>query len=97
MQMTRQIIGILGCVLLVVAGAFAAALVFFETTITEAGLPYHFTTSSLLVLVLFGMAGICTLCGHSSRLRTLAAYATFGLALLFVGYVGLVLIAFRNG
>jgi hypothetical protein len=92
--MTRQILGVLGCVALVAAGALAAAIVFFDAEIANAGFSYHFVNYSLLALVLFGFAGLCGLCARSTRTGTLSAYGTLGLGLLFVGYVAVVLLAY---
>jgi hypothetical protein len=92
--MTRQILGVLGCVALVAAGALTAAIVFFDAEIADAGFSYHFVSYSLLALVLFGFAGLCGLCARSTRTGTLGAYGTLGLGLLFVGYVAVVLLAY---
>jgi hypothetical protein len=94
--MSRQVLGILGCVSLGAAILLALAVVFFEKAIIAAGIPYNFLYCSVLAAALFGVAVVCGLNSRGTRAGKVALVGSLVLGVLFVGFIILVLVAFST-
>jgi hypothetical protein len=92
--MSRQVLGILGCVSLAAAILLALAVVFFEKAIIAAGVPYHFLNCSVLAAALFGVAFVCGLNARGHRAGKVALVGSLVLGVLFMGFIIWVLVAF---
>jgi hypothetical protein len=93
-QMIRQVLGILGCVLLAAAISLALAVVFFERAIIAAGIPYHALNCSVLAAALFGVAIVCGFYVRGTPTGKVALVGGLVLGSLFVGIISWVVVAF---
>lgn len=96
-QMTKQAIGIVGLVAIVLGALPGGIVVFAEKAILAAGIPYHFTEYALTAIALFGLGAVCGVGAWATRPGKIAACLGLALGALMTGYVVLVLTAFSVG